>query len=424
MQKRAVFLFCFLTAYIAVTAQVFDDFFLSKALRINYIHSGNKTEDKIDIKSFQMNKIWSGSLVNLIDTFDYGSNKIEVYDLNTNQLIYSRTYSCLFDEYRTTEKGEKKRKAFKETVLCPFPKNEVEVKFFTRTPSSDFSLCKSVIIDPKTIKVTSPETVYSVVNMHIGNESFHHAYDILIVPEGYTVADSSRLRRDLLRCKNAILNCRPFSEFLSKINIRAVLAHSPESGVSNEVKGKKVKTLLGSSFYSLDLERYLMLDHVWALHDVCSNAPYDNIVILCNTKKYGGGGIYNWYAVVSDNPLFDYVLVHELGHSIAGLADEYFTSEVTVQNYYPLDKEPREPNITSLVNFEQKWKNMLDADTPIPTPARKQNKDRLGVYEGAGYCSKGLYRPYISCSMKDADYDNFCPVCLKGFEDIFNFYSE
>lgn len=424
MQKRAVFLFCFLVAYIAVTAQVFDDFFLSKALRINYIHSGNKTEDKIDIRSFQMNEIWSGSLVNLIDTFDYGSNKIEVYDLTTNQLIYFRTYSCLFDEYRMTEKGEKKKKAFKETILCPFPKNEVEIKFFTRTSFSDFSLRKSIIIDPQHVKATPYQTKYVIENLHIGDENYHQAYDILIVPEGYALEDSSRLHRDLLRCKQTLLNCRPFKKAATKINIRAVIAYSPQSGISQEIKGKKVKTLLGSGFYSLDLERYLMVDHVWALHDVCADAPYDNILILCNTRKYGGGGIYNWYAVISDNQYFNYVLVHELGHSIAGLADEYYSSEVTVQDYYPLDKEPRSPNITSLVNFESKWKHLLADDTPVPTPVRKQNEGRLGVYEGAGYCAKGLYRPCISCTMKDAQYDNFCPVCLKAFEDIFNFYAE
>jgi len=220
------------------------------------------------------------------------------------------------------------------------------------------------------------------------------------------------------------LNCRPFKKAATKINIRAVIAYSPQSGISQEIKGKKVKTLLGSGFYSLDLERYLMVDHVWALHDVCADAPYDNILILCNTRKYGGGGIYNWYAVISDNQYFNYVLVHELGHSIAGLADEYYSSEVTVQDYYPLDKEPRSPNITSLVNFESKWKHLLADDTPVPTPVRKQNEGRLGVYEGAGYCAKGLYRPCISCTMKDAQYDNFCPVCLKAFEDIFNFYAE
>ena len=424
MQRRILILFCFLTACIAVTARNFEEFFLPKALRINYIHSGNKIEDKIDIKSFQVNEIWSGSLVNLIDTFDYGSNKIEVYDSKTNQLIYSRTYSSLFDEYRMTEEGEKKKKAFKETVLCPFPKNEVEIRFFTRTSFSDFSLRKSIIVNPQSLKTTPYRTKYTIEDLHIGNEEFNQAYDILIIPEGYAIEDSSRMRRDLLRCKQSLLNCRPFKDAATKINIRAVIAFSPQSGISHEVKGKKVKTLLNSAFYSLDLERYLMLDHVWTLHDVCADAPYDNILILCNTKKYGGGGIYNWYAVVSDNQHFDYVLVHELGHSIAGLADEYYSSEVTVQDYYPADREPRSPNITSLVDFESKWKNMLADDTPIPTPARKQNKDRLGVYEGAGYCAKGLYRPYISCTMKDIVYDNFCPVCLKAFEDMFDFYAE
>jgi hypothetical protein len=145
---------------------------------------------------------------------------------------------------------------------------------------------------------------------------------------------------------------------------------------------------------------------------------------MCNTKKYGGGGIYNWYATVSDNKHINYVCVHELGHSIAGLADEYYSSEVTVQDFYPKGTEPKEPNITSLIDFKSKLQDMLEVGTPIPTPITDENKDKLGVYEGAGYCAKGLYRPYISCTMKDIVYDRFCPVCKKAISEMLELYSK
>ena len=67
---------------------------------------------------------------------------------------------------------------------------------------------------------------------------------------------------------------------------------------------------------------------------------------------------------------------------------------------------------------------MLAPNTPIPTLITDQNNDLLGVYEGAGYCAKGLYRPYISCTMKDIVYNKFCPVCQKALIEMFDFYAK
>ncbi|HOF16436.1 MAG TPA: M64 family metallopeptidase [Bacteroidales bacterium] len=404
-------------------AQDFNTYFKNQSLRINYIHSGTKDVDNIEIAFFQKNNVWAGSMTHLIDPNDYGCHKIEVYDSASNLLLYSRTYSCLFGEYRTTEVGKTKSKDFKETVLCPFPKKTVRIEFYTRKQQLAFEKKKSIFVNPEIIVIAPNNYSFQTIDLAIGGD-IHRAYDLVIVPEGYSIEDSAKLIKDMKMCKDAILGCSPFKEHASQINIRTILSYSEESGISQEEKGKYVNTILESGFYSLDLERYLMVDHVWKLHDVCSNVPYDNILIMCNTKKYGGGGIYNWYATVSDNKHINYVCVHELGHSIAGLADEYYSSEVTVQDFYPKGTEPKEPNITSLIDFKSKWQDMLEVGTPIPTPITDENKDKLGVYEGAGYCAKGLYRPYISCTMKDIVYDRFCPVCKKAISEMLELYSK
>ncbi|MBO4282237.1 MAG: peptidase M64, partial [Bacteroidales bacterium] len=197
---------------------------------------------------------------------------------------------------------------------------------------------------------------------------------------------------------------------------------SQESGVSKEDAGmRKKKTLLGASFYTLGTERYLMVEDMWRLASVCGIMPYDHVLVICNTAKYGGGGIYNFHSTVTDNRYFNYVCVHELGHGIAGLADEYYTSEVAVKDYYPAGIEPPAPNITSLVDFDRKWKDMLDGKTAVPMPITDKNSEELGVYEGGGYCAKGIYRPRINCTMKEIKYDYFCPVCQRAFQRMFDF---
>lgn len=66
---------------------------------------------------------------------------------------------------------------------------------------------------------------------------------------------------------------------------------------------------------------------------------------------------------------------------------------------------------------------MLDDDTPIPTPVNSLNFKTIGVYEGAGYQAKGIYRPYINCKMKSLGTE-FCPVCQRAINEIINFYAE
>ena len=79
------------------------------------------------------------------------------------------------------------------------------------------------------------------------------------------------------------------------------------------------------------------------------------------------------------------MVVHEFGHSFGGLADEYYYEEDTFSDTYPLNVEPWEANITTLVDFTSKWKEILAKETPIPTPENKSKQFPVGVYEGGGY---------------------------------------
>ena len=150
---------------------------------------------------------------------------------------------------------------------------------------------------------------------------------------------------------------------------------------------------------------------------------YEHIIILANTDVYGGGGIYNSYTLTTaHHPMFKPVVVHEFGHSFAGLADEYFYENDTMTDTYPLDVEPWEQNISTRVNFSSKWEDLLPAGTPIPTPANKWEKFPIGVYEGGGYSAKGIYRPAHNCRMKTNEYKEFCPVCQRAIRRIIEFY--
>jgi hypothetical protein len=124
----------------------------------------------------------------------------------------------------------------------------------------------------------------------------------------------------------------------------------------------------------------------------------------------------------SDNPYAGEVFIHEFGHSFAGLADEYYDSEVSYEDFYNLAIEPWEPNITTLVNFESKWADMVTPGTDIPTAVKLNNKNIVGAFEGAGYMAKGMYRPSYECMMKSFSSRKFCPVCEKAIHQMIEQY--
>ena len=104
------------------------------------------------------------------------------------------------------------------------------------------------------------------------------------------------------------------------------------------------------------------------------------------------------------------------------MADEYVDPTVSYNDIHDLSKEPLEPNITTLVNFDSKCKHLIEEETPIPTPVKKEFLKKVGAYEGGGYQSKGIYRPAIRCMMNAGG--SFCPVCQEALEKMFKIYTE
>ena len=151
---------------------------------------------------------------------------------------------------------------------------------------------------------------------------------------------------------------------------------------------------------------------------------FRSISVLSNTQKCGVGGIYTFYGISAANhpTRTGKLYIHEFGHLLLGLADEY-VGNVSYNEMYPLDVEPWEPNVTTLVNFESKqWKKMLAKETTVPTAASEENCSLLGVYEGAGYVEKGVYRPWVNCMMNNIHKtEEFCPVCTWAISDYIDF---
>ena len=249
--------------------------------------------------------------------------------------------------------------------------------------------------------------------------------DIAFLAEGYTTLEMDKFVSDARRICAYFLSTQPYASDTASFNFYAVESPSDESGVTIPGKDIYVNTNIHSSFYTFDMDRYLTTSDTWSVYNIAANVPYDLIFVLVNSKRYGGGGFYNHYGQSTvDNQLSNIVAIHEFGHEFAGLADEYYTSEITYSDYYNLKFEPWEPNITTNVDLASKWKDKVTSGIPIPTPRVEKYKSVTGMFEGGGYLAKGIFSPMMDCRMKSNEAPGFCPACSDAISRMIRFYCD
>lgn len=425
MKKRlSLLLLTVLCSLSSFAQESFDTYFEKKSLRIDFALSGNLQHQSAAIQQLREEPVWGGPQKNLVDQFNYGGYYINVYDKATNKLIYSRGFNTLFEEWRSTEQAKTETQSWTNSASIPYPKAPVYIEITAREKSDmQFHPLLKQEVDPKSIFIDrgklKENKIYSVQN----NGSSTEKVDLVFIAEGYTAAEQEKFIADAKRFTDALFNTPPFDTRRNDFNVWAVELVSEESGTDISGKGIFKNTALNSGYYTFGVDRYLTTPDMKSIRDAVWDVPCDAVFLLINAETYGGGGMYNFYACgTADHPKTPVVFTHEFGHSFAGLADEYFSSEVAYQDFYNLKYEPWEPNITTLVNFDSKWKDLLPAKTPIPTPLNDEYKEGIGVFEGGGYLAKGIYRPKDHCMMRD--YAPFCPACSRAILRMIDFLTD
>lgn len=414
-------------AFIAFTTHaqsvVYSEHFFEKGLRLEYFRTGNSDTTIVSFHAFAEQPYWSGARNKLIEPFGYGEHKIQIWDKSQTTLLFSKTYSSLYFEWQATEEAKIAWRSFEGSIAMPYPKNESVIKLFSSTPENVWFEQLSITFKPDDIFI-SRENYPSVKVKNIHNSGhYSEKLDILFISEGYKEEEMHIFQKNMQDFTNQFFNEPPFDKNRNNINIWAAEVPSLESGT--DIAGKNIwkNTALGSGFYTFGSDRYLTTPDIQTVNAIAAAAPADQIIILVNSSEYGGGGIYNFYAITTAlNPHSFNVLVHEFGHSFGGLADEYYTSDVAYEELHPLHVEPKAPNITTLVNFDLKWKHLLAENTPIPTPPSQEWIEVIGVFEGGGYRAKGIYRPAFNCYMKALNAKGFCEVCQYSLQQVIDFY--
>ncbi len=417
-------------------AQEFEDYFTDNTLRLDYIFGGNNRSQYIFFHEARQTPGWHGRKSRLSEQILNGNGQLTVRDTLTNAVIYCTSFSTLFQEWQTEEEATKLSKSFENSYVIPYPKRPIEVTITLRDTHARVTSELCHVVDPSDILIRKVEKNRYDYSYVLKSGESNSCVDIAIIPEGYTSSEKEKFLKDCQRTVDALFSHEPFSGMKSRFNVLAVDCPSRESGPTIPRRQEWKDLPCGSHYDTFYTDRYLMTSKMWNVYDILDGIPFDQIIILVNTDLYGGGGIYNQINVFpADHPTFKPLLVHEFGHGYGGLADEYYYDD-QFEAKYPSDTEPWEPNITTMVDFKSKWKDMLPSSTAIPTPFTplsyrelldknlpKAYTQKIGVYEGGGYQSKGVYRPCQECRMKVLEVEDFCPVCTRALKEVTEFYT-
>lgn len=466
----------------------FEKYFEDKTMRVDYHHTGDATHELITLDQIYQYEKWSGGKKNLLDNFNNGKYYVKAYDLVSGELIFSKGFDSYYGEYEISDPAINGiQKTFHESAIIPCPKNKIRLAFEKRNREKQLEEKWSFEIDPADIMIIREQPVDKdvlVIKSHYSGDPSTKA-DFVFLGEGYSPNDIEKFKSDVNKFTEVFLKYEPYKSMKEHINIWGVLKPGEESGIDEPRANIYKQTVLNATFNSMGSERYVLTEDNKSMRDLAAFVPYDAICIMINHKRYGGGGIYNSFCTfTTDNQFHEYLLVHEFGHSFSGLADEYYTSSTSYNDFYPRGIEPVEPNITALLDpANLKWKHLIDTGIEIPTPWEKKDFDemdtkwqirraemneyiakvkrekasadvikkaeddyavadkshsekvdkylqsskyrgKVGVYEGAGYCSEDMYRPMLDCIMFSKGAKPYCRVCEDVVRKKILFYAE
>ena len=242
MKRNVVTLyFCLLSILAFSQNQVkFDQFFINQTLRIDYFHTGDAKEEIFTLDKIYKQGTWAGNPKKCIQPFELGIYCLKVYDVHSNTLIYSKGYNSIFAEYQTIGPAKKgTKRTFHESVLMPFPKDQIRVVIEKRDKYNAISPVYTVIVDPndyhiitETFKRKSDEIIPVLSS---GNP--HKCVDLIILSEGYQANELEKFKNDLRYYTDLLFSIEPYKSRKKLFNISGIFAPSEESGTDQPRQG-------------------------------------------------------------------------------------------------------------------------------------------------------------------------------------------
>jgi hypothetical protein len=443
-----------------------------RTMRVDYYHTGTAADERFSVDRVVVEPLpWPGNPSRRVDTTNRGKYFFEIFDAADGQMLFSRGFSSIYGEWETTAEAKAVTRTFSESLRFPAVTRPARIVVKKRDAKNGFRDVWTFTVDPNDKFIDrsgGAADAGPLIKLHERGDPAGKL-DLLVLGDGYTAAERKKFERDARRLIAVLFATTPFKERERDINVWGLMPASRVSGVTRPSQNLYRKTPIGTTYDAFGTERYVLTFENRAFRDIAANAPYDVVEILVNSATYGGGGIYGLYSTVAaDSAWAPYIFVHEFGHHLAALADEYYTSDVAYLP--PAEKiEPWEPNATALLDpANLKWKDLVRPGTPLPTPWPKEDFERytkeaqarrrdiratnrpeseldalmreelardaalldsgphagiVGAFEGANYEAQGYYRPQSDCIMFTRNPVPFCAVCRRAIETMLDLYT-
>jgi hypothetical protein len=442
-----------------------------ETLRLDYYHTGDHQQEIFSRDQVIIEPLpWPGSPTQVLDNLDRGKYRFIVRDKTSSKVLFTRGYSSIYGEWETTGEAKRIKRTYHESLRFPKPENTVLVTIEKRDKEFNFKEVWTTEVDPNNYLNLQESATYKDQIITIEqNGDPKDKVDLLILGDGYTKAELADFEKTARAMTEALFATSPFKERRKDFNVWALAPLTKESGVSRPSTGVHHDSPLGTSYDAFGSERYVLTTDNRNFRKIASSAPYDFVEILVNNETYGGGGIFGFYSTAAaKSDWANYLFIHEFGHHFAGLADEYYTSDVAYSTPEVVI-EPYEPNVTALLENEPlKWQQLATEKVALPTPwpkdayekhsyeyqeirkgirknnqpesvmnqlfrdnqnkvnemfSKAENNDVIGAFEGANYSAKGYYRSQLNCIMFTRT-EHFCTVCQHAITDMINLYSK
>jgi hypothetical protein len=422
--------------------------FAAGALRLDLRQRIADGSDSFALERLRFEPAWPGRRDKLADGPGWGDYRLSVYHPDRDAPLFRQGFD-------TSLAAHARSATAPLSVRFPMPRRMVRATIEKRRGESAFRAVSTFAIDPagEAIDRAAPAAAPRVETMLQNGEPRAKA-DIAILGDGYRENEYPKFAADAARAAGYLFSVEPFKARQRDFNVRAVFTPSAETGVTDPYLGLARKTAFRCAYGSGAAERTLAAGDDRALREAAAAVPYDFLLVLAHARRYGGSAYFGGAAVVAiDSAAAKYLVVHELAHAMAGLADEYYLPAGDGPAYRG-NIEPWQLNAT-LSPERGKWRDLLSGPAR-PTPWNKTEYDRrfadyvrrydrlresgageavveklmrdererqaallgrrgdppqAGYFEGANGYAKGMYRSGADCIMFSLQPEYFCAAC-------------
>jgi hypothetical protein len=428
--------------------------FAEGALRLDLRHRLGAGVEDFTLERLRFERQWPGRRDRPAGGPDWGDYRLSVYGPDSEALLFRRGFDSSLD-------ADARSATTRISVRFPMPRRPVRAVVEKRRGESAFQPVSSVSVDPDGGDIDrSAGAMATRVNAVVASGAPGAKVNLAILGDGYREAEYPKFVDDAARAAGYLFSINPFRRRSADFNVYSVFAGSPESGVTDPYLGLKKDTVFRCAYGSGGSERTLADGNNPAVREVASAVPYDFLLILANSRRYGGSSYFGGPAAVAiDSGAARYLVIHEFAHALGGLADEYYIPAAGGPAY-PGNVEPWRPNVT-ISPQKGKWRDVLSEPVLRASPwnkaeyeryfasyvrrydglraggseeaviekfmerergrqaallARSGNQRRVGYFEGANGFAKGCFRAEVDCVMFSLQTDYFCAACSAAIE--------